>query len=458
MNYKKIHKRLDQILEYENDDFITKIKIDPLISTKLKDYQIFHLFNLITNVNNNRVVLDGSDTGTGKTYTAMALCKQMGLKPFVVCPKSIIPIWKEVALYFDVDTLAIVNYETIKKGKYYKNDVRQICEYLDIDPYRWKLPRNAILIYDEAHRCKSHKTENGKLLISSLTAPKVLMLSATISDKPNNFNVYGLMLGFYKSLRQANNWIKGMILEDKNYIGTNKRNSSINRNIYPNKGSRMTIQDIGAKFPSNQISALCFQIGKKELAEVNEIMRRIKEKSYLINSDTNVQSNILVEIMHLREKLEKFKIKIFEELITDYLEQEYNVVVFVNFKNTLQSLAKKFNTTCIVDGDTKSETATANIKLFQENKTNLILLTLQSGGEGISLHDEHGKPRISLISPSYSAIQLKQALGRIHRIGAKTVCLQKLIFIAGTIEETVRNVLKDKLNFIDSINDEDLAI
>ena len=51
----------------------------------------------------------------------------------------------------------------------------------------------------------------------------------------------------------------------------------------------------------------------------------------------------------------------------------------------------------------------------------------QAGGTGLSLHDVNGEhPRVSLISPSFSAIDLKQALGRIHRAGAKSPAVQKL--------------------------------
>ena len=65
---------------------------------------------------------------------------------------------------------------------------------------------------------------------------------------------------------------------------------------------------------------------------------------------------------------------------------------------------------------------------------------------------------MSLIVPSYSSIQLIQALGRIHRAGSKTPCTQRIIFCSGTMEEHIVKKLKEKINNLSSINDNDLGI
>ena len=83
----------------------------------------------------------------------------------------------------------------------------------------------------------------------------------------------------------------------------------------------------------------------------------------------------------------------------------------------------------------------------------------QAGGAGISLHDLNGKyPRMALISPSYSAIILKQCLGRVHRDGSKTKALQRIVFVANTVEEEVCEKVKDKLHNLDLINDGVLSL
>ena len=77
-----------------------------------------------------------------------------------------------------------------------------------------------------------------------------------------------------------------------------------------------------------------------------------------------------------------------------------------------------------------------------------------SGGCGISLHDTFGKfPRVSIISPTWSAQDLIQVLGRIHRAMGKSDCEQHIIFCKGTIEESVGNVIKQKISNIRLFND-----
>jgi superfamily II DNA or RNA helicase len=65
--------------------------------------------------------------------------------------------------------------------------------------------------------------------------------------------------------------------------------------------------------------------------------------------------------------------------------------------------------------------------------------------------------RHSIISPSFSAIHLVQALGRIHRAEGKSPCIQKVLFAAGTIEEHACRRVQARINNIDMLNDADLT-
>src|SRR5438477_12289240 len=84
-----------------NDDIIN-IDIRGDILKKLHPHQILHTFNMITSVKNNKVSLDASYMGTGKTYTTAAVCAQLKLIVFVLCPKSIINMWNNILKFFNV--------------------------------------------------------------------------------------------------------------------------------------------------------------------------------------------------------------------------------------------------------------------------------------------------------------------------------------------------------------------
>lgn len=455
MDYEKLNNRIDHMINYETDDFLVSINLEDKIGNKLFCYQHLHVFNLITALRNNNVVLDGSDTGTGKTYTSAAICRQLKLKPFIICPKASMTTWERVCKYFEVQPLCIVNYETVKNGKCYNDGNRIDCPYIKIQKvgkitsYVWKLPKYSIIIFDEVHKCRNIKTQNALLLMSAKNEQNVLMLSATLADRPSSFHIFGHMLGFYKSFKGGKNWINGMIKEDKSYIGVSQKLSAINRQIFPNKGSRMRIAELGDQFPKNQVSADCYYIDK----EVKEIVNKSLE---IIKGDKKIRGD-LQDILKARMKLEEIKIPIIKELINDNLENGYSIVVFVNFNKTLRKLAKIFNTTCIVNGETKDKDREQNIQNFQDNKERLILCNIEAGGTSLSLHDLHGIPRISIISPPLSSITLMQALGRINRSGAKSPALQRLIYCEGTCEEIICNKVKSKLDFLAKLNDNDLV-
>ena len=402
-----------------------------------------------------------------KTYTSIALCKQLKLKPFIICPKTIMSTWAYVCKLFNVIPLGIVNYETVKSGKYYDtNNKRVDCSYINVSTYdnkniqfEWKLPKNSIIIFDEVHKCKNKNTLNGKLLLSTINQWRVLMLSGTLADKPELFHIFGYMLGFYKNMRQANNWIKGMIREDAACLNNDKTKlSAIHNKIYPEKGSRMRIVELGSKFPENQVSAECYYISEKHRDQVNESFMKIKEYDTKLTSalDMNDKAQILKELTKARQKLELLKVPIIKSLVDDYTENGYSVVIFVNYTETIHKLSEALGgIDCIINGERTTEQIKENIDNFQDNKCNIITCNSQMT-EGISLHDLHGVPRISLISPPWSSTQLIQNIGRISRAGAKTPALQRLIYCANTCEEVICNKLKEKLQFLSKLNDNDL--
>ena len=65
MDYDKLNKRLDHMFKYESDEFFININLNKDIASKLFEYQFLHIFNLITAFRSNRIIIDGSDPGTG---------------------------------------------------------------------------------------------------------------------------------------------------------------------------------------------------------------------------------------------------------------------------------------------------------------------------------------------------------------------------------------------------------
>ena len=125
----------------------------------------------------------------------------------------------------------------------------------------------------------------------------------------------------------------------------------------------------------------------------------------------------------------------------------------------INALAKRLNTNCIVNGLVSDVKRIQNVDNFQDDKERVILVNIQAGGSGLSLHDINGKyPRLSLLSPSYSAICMRQATGRVWRDSAKSKSVQKIVFVADTVEEKVCESVNAKLKNLDLLNDGDLSL
>jgi len=447
---KKINTRVIDLFENAyKDNELDSIDIKQEILNKILPYQTLHTINMISAVKKNISSIDASSTGTGKTYTTCAVCKQLQLMPLIICPKSIISTWKHILKYFDVKYLDVINYESIISKTQDKNSYIKIID----NKYSWDFTNykeNIIVIFDEAHKCKNPQSNNGRLLLSTKDTIKTLLLSATICDKEQDFYVYGYILGLYKRKNEGKRWIESMKREMKNQY-KNKSSNILENFIFPQKGSKMSMADLGDNYPKNQISVECYTINDDEIKIINEYHKDIKNK---------IQKIKIAENIKMRQIIEKIKIRIMCELFDTYYAENKSIVFFVNFRNSHKLielyLEKKNIKYANINGSQNEKERDENINLFQNNEVRAIICMIQSGGISISLHDIKGThPRISLISPSYSHIELIQTIGRIYRSGCLTPCLQKIIFCADTFEENIVKILKTKKDVLDTLTDKD---
>lgn len=438
------------------------------IKKKLLEYQIEHCENIIRILNKNITCLDASDTGTGKTYTSIAACAELKRIPIIICPKSVISTWKSVCKYFNLKNFIVVNYELIKNGKIYNSSQDKIkAEFIKIqeETFIVNVEKNKyIFIFDEVHRCSNLESENCKLMLSvKNTGEQMLLLSATIADFPDKFKPFFYILNFIDPSQ-----VKEMNIDYKKYINIvtkwierdSKPMVRIHTMLFPERGSRVRIDVLGDMFPQTQINAIPYTMGKNRENEIEKEYKKLKlQLDEIKDKKSKDKINPLTITIRAQQKIEILKIPTFIELANDFIYNKFSIVIFVNFTQTLKTLADFLHTDSVIYGEQTMEDRMRIIDDFQNNKTNIIILNIKAGGIGISLHDIHGgHPRISLISPPWSSIDLLQALGRIHRAGGKTKTLQRIIYTANTIEENIADKLKIKLGNINSINNGDLDL
>jgi len=444
------------------------------IKSKLFDYQLDHLNNLLSSISKYRRCLDASDTGTGKTYVAVALCKVLNLEPYIIAPKTVLNSWHKVLKFFEIKNYYLVNYERLKNCGTYKGvyEIKMKCPYLRIigkrsltkeecendilskktykPIYRWEnIPENTILIFDEVHKCKNKISNNSELLIKAADAKcKMLLLSATVSEKIDTFISCGYALGFYSNLKQGKKWI--MQCAEKYNLETNPM-LAIHKYIFNEYASRMKISMLPNIFPKNTVIADCYVMENAiEIQKMYDLIKQAVQEA----TTKELHSEALAKITYARMKIESLKIPKALQMAKDFMNQGKSIAIFTNFTETINILSPALGTNCVVYGEQKIGDRYKNIDRFNNNEEKVIICNIKSGGVGISLHDTSGKhPRVAIIFPSYSAQDMLQALGRINRAGGKSDCLQYILYCKDTIEENICHNIKEKIMNIGYLND-----
>lgn len=412
--------------------------------------------------------LRADDTGTGKTFISLFACKALGVVPFVVAPRIVLTAWREAAEMIGVNLLDVVNIEKLK-GKNHGALQRLPDAGTKKNPisnWRWNLPPGTLTIFDEAHVCGGDDTQNARVLAALKPArlPSILM-SATIADSPMRLKSTGYLLGLH-SYSDYRNWCRrhGCVLNpfargyqlmfSQSQLVTEIALKKIHAEIFPARGGRLRTEDL-EDFPENMIIADAYDLPNHK--EVQAIYDELEEK--LANADGDELP--IVQLLRARQKVELFKSVLFTQLTADALEEGKSVAVFVSFTETMNAIEDQLKKlgiqTLRIEGGQNQFVRDQIINAFQHNNTHVVLCMIQAGGLGVSLHDLYGRPRISLISPPQSSKDLKQVLGRIHRAGSKSKAIQKLIYVAGTVEEGTCNSVRKKLTNLGTLVDGDLS-
>lgn len=417
-----------------------------------------HINLLRNSLVKHKAALDASATGTGKTLCAIIVAKKLEKPVVVVCPKAVIPAWKRELSEQELKAVEVVNYEKLRTGK-------TGLGAWNGKKWEWAFETEHLIIWDEAHRCKNPSAQNTKMLIASKNHFN-LMLSATIADDPTELRGVGYLLGLFE-LPKFWNWCRsygckpnpwGAMEFDRRKTGALEK---IHSQIMPDKGGRMTVEDMKGHFADNFIvdDPLDFSDdGKiKELYDEMELEMEALKKEMANDSD-NPAARALVAQLRARQAVELCKVPLICNMVEGIVNDEHrNVAVFVNFDATitaiLDRLQKTESTVSVIRGKQSEKEREASILRFQNNTSRVILCNMEAGGVGVSLHDTTGeRPRTALISPNFNAKSMVQVLGRIHRAGGKSPAIQRILVAEGTVEEKVAKSVKEKIKAQEILN------
>jgi superfamily II DNA or RNA helicase len=229
--------------------------------------------------------------------------------------------------------------------------------------------------------------------------------------------------------------------------------------------SRMKVEDFGKEFPESHIVAEAYDLGSNE-SKIQAVYDDMEaELAKLEEKAENYSEHIFAVMMEARRKAELCKVPLFVDMVEDLYDEGKSVVLFLNFTDSVDAVVKrlnknkKFNNNVgFIVGGQSDKARQSDIDAFQSDKKRVLVVNIAAGGTGVSLHDLNGKfPRASIISPNWSAYNMRQALGRVWRLEGKTKSYQRIVYAAKCIEENICHRVQHKLACLDTLNDGDLA-
>lgn len=427
----------------------------------------------VESLKKNKVFLDSSVTGAGKTLMAVERCRALGLAGFVVCPLAVVPSWRKAFEEQGVPCAGIVGWEKLRTGK------TGFGRWVSKTQFDWKLS-GCVVIFDEVQKAKGRTSQNSKMLIGAKAAQlPVLMCSATSAKDPSEMYAIGYALGLHQC-RNFVTWAQDHGCEF-NFWGALRMTASetladhhltkLNKAIYGSgKGGRLTREDLASHFQNCAVNDDPVDFGDELKAAYNEMSEEITVIDGEIKADmekarakarqrgedpADATVNALTRLLRMRQRVEALKVPVILETLKGFREEGFSVPVFVNFDATVEAIIERLDEPfSVVRGGQKETERAVAIENFQRNAHRVILCNISAGGTGVNLHDEEGgHPRASIISPSFNEKELEQVLGRIDRAGSKTPSLQRILIAADTIEEKVMESVRAKLRNMRVLHD-----
>ena len=445
------------------DDYRDERPHDPPAYNDLWTFQQEHANILIEILRRQSAALDTSDTGTGKTRVACLCARELGLSLFVVCPKAVIENWFDTAEMYGTQVIGVVNYESAKNCKYYSRvgqyfaEEREQCPYLEKEEatWKWDLPPDTLLVFDEVHRGKNRDTQTSELITASAGMPHKLLLSATVCDKINTFHPVAYLLGKAQLGQHAyRRWLRNIKREGELIT------QSIHRNItsHPAVSHRMSIAHVQNSrdevlrnlFKHNDVRAQLYDMSPEVEEEIERAHGEIQDALRQLKTKQRGETCPLTIILRARQRIEMLKAPTMVMCAMEEVLSGRSAILFVNFTETINKLFDQLDPfvqedaqliadeqqsfITFIQGGQSPTDRKYNIEAFQSDKSRICIVNIAAGGVGLSLHDTHGNfPRTTLISPTWSSDDLMQVLGRAHRAGGLTDVRQRIIYCRGRV-------------------------
>lgn len=438
----------------------------------LLQHQIEVAQTVIEKMNGKAILAD--EVGLGKTIEAGLILKEYlirGLvkKALILVPASLINQWVyELNNKFFIPAIAyrkntpldsydviIMSMDTAKKSPH-----KEKINSQDFD----------LIIIDEAHKLKNHKTQIYEF-VQSIKKKFCLLLTATPiqNDVYEIFYLVSLLkpghLGNYETFQSS------FSVSKQNLVREEYLKELVNQVMVRNRR-----EDTGIEWVNRQVQTIPVSFTNEE-REVYEMILELKNVSSLFSGSfsmitlqkemcsskeaTFLTLNKLLQKCSSNEEIESIeaiinKLKTLE--INSKAEKAYEiikeaddkVIIFTEYRATQAYLQwylhLKGLSSVLFNGKFNKSKRDWVKQLFRERDQ--VLIATESGGEGINLQFCHHVINYDL---PWNPMKLEQRIGRVHRLGQEEDVHIYNLAIENTIEDGILNLLNNKIDIFEKV-------
>ena len=376
--------------------------------------------------------------GLGKTFVATEKMKSINNHlTIVICPKSVIPMWKEhfntnypeydvYVCEFPVNiyspSVIIINYDLAWRRK-------ELLDYIDYT-----------LILDESQFIKNSTAKRTKM-IQQLKFDSLILLSGTPTG------------GKYEELLTQCNLLGWKISKKTfwdmyiNYILINVGGFKMPKVTgYKNvEHLKMRLAEYGAVFMKTEEA---IQLPERidniiRVENTKEYTKFKKDRIVVLQDHELIGDTSLTRLLYLRQlaaQYNKNKLEALKELIESTNDR---VIVFYNFTEERNQIVKMLKRPIsIVSGNVK------DLKNYETKDDSVTLVQYQAGATGLNLQKAN---KIVYYSLPLSSELFEQSKARIRRIGQERTCFYYYLITESSIEEKILETLKQRKDYTDEL-------
>ena len=414
------------------------------------------------------------DMGLGKTLQIISLlmdAKKNGRlkKALIVCPASLVYNWSEEISKFDtkgelrVSVLAAAKEERQKSIEEHEAFDIYISSYdtLRRDISLYHDMRFSHQIIDEAQFIKNQNTGVAKAVKTVKADIKYALTGTPIENRLSElWSIFDyIMPGFLYSYNSFKSKYENTIVKD----GNDESAKLLSKMISPFVLRRLK-SEVATDLPDKIEEVRVSRFDKKQQLAYDTELSKLKN---VLNGNEEYNSSkmiILSEITKLRQICcdpglifedyagDSAKLETCIDLVKSGIEAGHKILLFSQFTSMLDIIKKRFEeeniSSYVITGATNKEKRIKLVNDFNNDDTNVFLISLKAGGTGLNLV---GADIVIHYDPWWNFAAQNQATDRAHRIGQKNKVTVYRIIAKGTIEEKIVKLQESKKDLADRV-------